>query len=115
MVYYDGQVITDQIIYGVAGNWLIGKIKRSNLVPFINKHTYWLNRALTVLMALMSAVGIEHAYSFEATEGVFTLTLTGLTFWGVVHHLKQFLVAYVFQQIPYHAMKNLSNLTEIDH
>lgn len=112
MVYYDAQVLTNQVVYGVAGNWLIGKIKRSEWIPFINKHTFWLNRGLTIAMALASTIGIEHTYSYDATSGIFELTVTGLTFWSVVAHLKQFLFAYICQQIPYHAMKGNR---DIDH
>jgi hypothetical protein len=103
-VYYDPQVLTNQMIYGVVGNYVIGWLKRTRLVPFINANSYWINRVLTISIALISAFGIEHSYSYTA-DGVFTLTLTGLTFWSIYNSGKQFLVAYIAQQIPYHAMK----------
>lgn len=104
MVYYDGNVLTNQIVYGVIGNYLVGLAKRSPWLPFLNAATPYLNRAVTIGIALVSALGLEYTYSYTP-EGMFTLTLAGLTFWSVFEHGKQFLVAYIFQQIPYHAMK----------
>ena len=104
MVYYDPQVLTNQMVYGVVGNYIIGWLKRTPLLPFVNSDSYWINRALTIGIALISAIGLEYNYSYTA-DGVFTLTLTGVTIWSIVDHGKQFLVAYIAQQLPYHAMK----------
>ena len=58
-VYYDPQVLTNQMVYGVVGNYIIGWLKRTKLVPFINADSPLLNRALTIGVALVSALGIE--------------------------------------------------------
>lgn len=103
-VYYDPQVLTTQMFYGVVGNWVVAQIKKTKLLPFINASTPKLNRAIAIIVAAISALGIEHNYSYSA-DGVFTLTLSGLTLWAVYEHAKQFVIAYIAQQIPYHVMK----------
>lgn len=105
MVYYDGQVLTHQLAYGMLGHWLIRRIKTSRLVPFINEQTYWMNRALAVVLAMLSAVGINYQYAYTA-DGVLTLTLTGLTLASIWDHFLQTVVAYGSQQLPYHLTKS---------
>lgn len=104
MVYYDPQVLTNQAVYGVVGNYVIGWLKRTRWVPFINAHSQKVNRALTIGIALVSALGIEYSYSYTP-QGHFLLDLGGLTIPSLFDHGKQFLVSYIAQQIPYHVMK----------
>jgi len=104
VVYYDAQVLTNQVVYGVIGNWVIGFLKRTAWVPFINANSAKLTRAMTIGIAFVSALGIEYTYSYTL-DGHFLLDLGGLTFASLSGHAYQFLVSYIFQQIPYHAMK----------
>lgn len=104
MVYYDTNVLTNQMFYGVVGNWVVNKIKSSPYIPFINAHTKGLNRAVAIGVAGISAIGIDYTYTYSQ-EGLLTFTLSGLTFWAIFEHVKQFIVAYIAQQIPYHVMK----------
>lgn len=106
MVYYDSNVLVNQMFYGVVGNYIIRFAKKSKFVPWINENRPWLTRGLGIFLATISALGIEHTYSYTA-EGVFTLTLTGLTIASLYEHLKQIVIAYIFQQVPYHAMKTV--------
>jgi hypothetical protein len=101
MVYYDGQVLSNQIAYGLLGHSIISWLKKTALVPFINKNSWWINRGLALGLATISAIGINYSYSYS-TDGVLVLTLTGLTIGGVWHGFLQWLVAYGSQQLPYH-------------
>lgn len=101
MVYYDGQVLTNQIAYGILGHSIISWLKKTALVPFINKNSWWINRSLAIVLATISAVGINYSYSYSP-DGVFVLTLRGLTLSGIWSGLLQWLVAYGSQQLPYH-------------
>lgn len=101
MVYYDGQVLTNQIAYGIIGNEVVRWIKTTKLIPFINKQTFWLNRGVAMFVATISALGINYTYAYTP-EGVLTLTFTGLTVAGVWHGFLQWVVAYGSQQLPYH-------------
>jgi hypothetical protein len=105
MVYYDSNVLVNQMFYGVVGNYIIRFAKKSRFLPWINEARPWVTRGLGIFLATISALGIEHTYSYTAQEGVFTLTLTGLTIPLLYDHTKQVVIAYIFQQVPYHAMK----------
>lgn len=105
MVYYDGQVIANQIVYGAIGTFVIQKIKSSKLVPFINEQTYWINRTLAILTSGIAAIGINYSYSYTS-DGVLNIAITGLTFWGLVEGMKQWLFAYVIQQTGYKLTKS---------
>lgn len=110
MVYYDSNVLVNQMFYGVVGNYLIRLAKKSKYIPWVNGATPWVTRGLGIFIATVSALGIEHTYSYSQ-EGVFTLTLTGLTLVSLFDHVKQVVIAYVFQQVPYHAMKQTQTYT----
>lgn len=101
MVYYDGQVLSNQLAYGVIGHSLLAWLKKTQLVPFINKNTYYVNRGMAILFATISAVGINYSYTYSP-DGTLAITLTGLTLSGVWHGFLQWVMAYASQQLPYH-------------
>ena len=108
MVYYDGQVLTNQLAYGLIGNELVKWVKTTKLIPFINTNTFWLNRGMAMLVATISALGINYSYTYTP-EGVFTITLTNLTIAGVWHGVQQWVLAYGAQQLPYHLTRTTND------
>jgi hypothetical protein len=101
MVYYDGQVLTNQVAYGIIGHSIISWLKKSAWVPFLNKNSYWLNRSVAIAGATISALAINYSYTYEPS-GTLILTINGLTLAGIWHGLLQWVVAYGSQQLPYH-------------
>ena len=104
MVYYDGQVIANQVVYAALGDWIIRKIKSSSLVPFINEQTYWINHAFAVIVSGIAALGINYTYSYSP-DGVLNIAITGLTLTGIYMTAKQWLFAYILQQTSYRLNK----------
>ncbi len=103
-VYYDPNTVMDSVAYGLVGNQVLSWMKGSRFFPFLNDtNTARANRVMAIALAGLAALGIEHQYAYA--DGVLTLTLSGLTIWSVLAHLKVWLVSYGCQQMPYHVMK----------
>ncbi len=104
-VYYDSNVVVNQMLYGVIGNQVLKWAKGSSLVPFLNHvDTQRLNRLMAMGIAAVSAIGINYTYSYSA-EGVLDFHATGLTLAAIYDSARQYVVAYMAQQIPYHLTK----------
>jgi hypothetical protein len=101
---YDGQVIANSVVYAALGNWFIGHVKKSKLVPLINEQTYWINKTFAMLVAGIAALGVTYTYSYSA-EGVLTVVINGLTLGGLWISFKTWLFSYVLQQTGYHLTK----------
>jgi hypothetical protein len=105
VVYYDTNVLATQMFYGVIGNWFVNKLKTSRFVPFLNTiNTQNLNRIVALGIAAVSMLGIEYKYSYTP-DGLFVLSLSGVTVASIWQHVQQFGIAYMAQQASYHAMK----------
>lgn len=110
-MFYDAQMITNSVVYAGVGNWIVKKLKDSELVPFINKSTYWLNHAVAILTALAGTIGIAYTYTWNPTEGIFQLAFSGLTLTTILAGIKQFLFQYILQQTGYSMTKEKYNGT----
>lgn len=102
---YDGQVIANSVAYAALGNWFITKVKNSELVPWINKQSYWINKVFAMLIALVAAVGVTYTYTYSP-DGVLNLTLSGLTLLNIWVSFKTWLFSYALQQTGYHITKD---------
>lgn len=101
---YDGQVIANSVAYAALGNWLVKKIKESELIPWFNKQTYWMNKVLAIVIAAVGAIGVTYTYSYS-DDGVLSLTLAGLTLANIWISFKTFVISYALQQTGYHITK----------
>jgi hypothetical protein len=105
MVYYDGQVVANQVVYAAAGNWLLNKVKTSKIFPFLNESTYLANKLAAMGIAAITAFGINYTYTYAPADGVLNIAITGLTIAGIFEGAKQFMFSYVLQQGMYNGMK----------
>ena len=104
MIYTDGQVLADSVVYAAVANTLIGYLKKAKWFPWLNGTTFYLNRFAAITTALIATFGINYSHSYTS-DGVLTITLTGLTLVGMLAGLKQFIVSYAIQQGSYHLTK----------
>ena len=81
--------------------WLYQKLKEASWFPALSDSTsLFVQRALAVVLAFATALGIS--YSFDAEAGNFVVT--GLTFSGAVAAGWAALQAFVTQQLVYHGV-----------
>lgn len=98
-------VLIQHIAYGFTGTYALEWLKRSPLFPMLSRDTGRLNRAVSMLVALLSSVGIVTAMNGHLTwdaGATLTLTIPPLSvLWGtVVHTVGQ----YAIQQGVYEGM-----------
>ena len=72
-----------QITLSALSVLLIQKLKSWSAVPWISAGTDTLNRILSVILAVLSAVGVHVVWAAATTPGTYTLTFTGLTLAGI--------------------------------
>lgn len=94
--------LSAQVVISAVVVYLLQLAKKSSLVPWLNKETAQLNRAVAVGASLFSSVGIHFTYSTAA--GV--LTITGLTLSGIGQFLWHWLTAFVSQQLIFQTAVN---------
>jgi len=78
--------------------WLIEKLKASKAMPFINTETAKLNRLLSIVLAFLSALGIQYSYAFNHQTGTLILTINGLLLANILHFAWTWLQNFVMQQ-----------------
>lgn len=88
---------------GVA---LIEFVKRSKWFPWATMETAKLNRILSVLYAMIAAVGIHIAWNHGAVPGSYMIEVTGLTLAGVALGIWSVLKAFVLQELIYRTAAN---------
>lgn len=99
-VYYDTNVLINQVIYSVIGDFVIRRAKTSRLLPWINAYTPKINRTVAIITSAIGALGISYKYSYSS-DGVLAITITGLTLLSLWEGAKVWLVSYMFQQGTY--------------
>ena len=100
MIYSDPQVLQAQALYAGLASLILEKVKESKLIPAVNFDTDTLNKWIAILMAGVTAAGISVKYSYS-TDGLFTLQIANLTFWGIFDSLKNWAWQYGMQQLIY--------------
>lgn len=102
MMYYDANILANQIGASGLTVWLIRAMKQSHLPMFawINEHSWLVNRTLAILASLAVSLGLSYQYSYTP-EGILTLSLSGLTVASLIDHARIWLVGYMIQQSGY--------------
>jgi hypothetical protein len=100
MIYVDPQILQSQAFYAGVASLLFEKAKDSKYIPMINCDSEKLNKFIGIAIAFITAMGITMKYSYTA-EGLFTLTVSNLTFWGIFNSLKTWGFQYMLQQVAY--------------
>lgn len=100
MIYVDPQVLQTQVISAGMASFILEKVKDFKFIPIINCDSDKLNKWVAILMAGITAAGITFNYSYTP-EGLFTLQIDNLTFWGIFDSLKVWMFQYMMQQVAY--------------
>lgn len=109
MIYLDPQILQSQVFYAGVTSTALEIIKKSKFMPQINMNSDTLNRYIGIGMAILTAAGISIKYSYSP-EGLFTLQIANLTFWGIYDSIKTSAFQYMIQQWAYkNVIKKTSN------
>lgn len=102
MMYYDANVLANQVAASGLIVWIIRALKQSRLpwLSWINEHSWLVNRTLSIVAALLVSLGLSYQYSYTP-DGVLTLSLSGLTLASLIDHARTWLVGYILQQTGY--------------
>src|SRR5438445_27836 len=92
----------DQITASAVSVFVLQLIKKSKAIPWISSETPKLNRAIALILAGITALGIH--YTYDATAG--TLVISGLTLGGVLHASWHYLQSIAVQEGFYQAAVN---------
>lgn len=100
MVYYDPQILADQMIYSGVLVFLMNKLKRWKQVPFINQYSHKLNNYIHVATSFLAAAGINYNYAYTPSEnGTLIITLTGISIASFMSFGKTWIVSYMMQSM----------------
>lgn len=101
MVYYDPQILADQMIYSGVLVFLMNKLKQWKAVPFINQYSHKLNNYIHIVTSFVAAAGINYNYSYAPTvdHGTITIVLTGVSLASLVSFAKTWVVSYMMQSM----------------
>jgi hypothetical protein len=88
-------VITGQVTASIVAAYAIQAAKKSKLIPWINAHSYTLNKIAGVVVSAATAVGVHMRFDND------TLTITGLSIAGIMHAAWAWAQSYVVQQFTY--------------
>ena len=93
----ENELITSQLTAGYATAALIQWLKGQSWFPFCNDDTAALNRATSMVMSVVAAIGLH--LTFDSTAGV--LTVTGLTLTNMLHAAWASVQQYAITQAAY--------------
>jgi hypothetical protein len=62
-------VLADQVTAAGLSAWLIQRLKASRQIPFINEHSDWINRVLSLGFALATTLGMHFAWHSDVSHG----------------------------------------------
>lgn len=95
---------TAPIALSFVSVWVLEKLKGIKSLPFITEHSTGLNRLIGVLMASLSAAGIEWQWNDDGS-----LLITGLTMLGIGHFAASAITQLVFQESAYFTYQKLAD------
>lgn len=77
-------------------------LKSSRWFPWLTQQTTTLNRLVSGLGALISAVGVHFAFdAAQNATGTYVVTITGATFSNIAHGIWHWINQFALQQIAY--------------
>jgi hypothetical protein len=94
-------VLSTQITLSALSVALIQKLKSSKWAPWIHGASDWLNRALSILMSVATAIGIHMTWEHGAVPGSYMIAVSGVTFIGIAGGLWAVVKSLVFNEIIY--------------
>ncbi len=98
MVYYDPQILADQMIYSGVLVFIVNKLKRWKQVPLINQYSHKLNNYIHIATSFIAAAGINYNYSYVPdANGTITIVLTGISLASLISFGKTWAVSYMMQ------------------
>lgn len=95
------ELISSQLAIAYASSSLIEWFKKRPGFPLLSADTPSLNRWAGLLTSFVTALGIHWITDWQATNGVLTVTITGLTVGNVAHGLLAWIQQYAMQQGAY--------------
>jgi hypothetical protein len=72
-------VLATQVTIGMLASGFLQFLKTQKWLPFINQNSGKINHAILLITSAAGAVGVNFAWNASAHS----LTITGLTFWGI--------------------------------
>lgn len=97
---------TDPILSSVtaaaACSFLLDRVQKSHIIPWVTAHTKWINLAAKIVMSGASTLGISHAWQPAATGGgtlVITIPVASVIMIGAWHWFGQFALQHGFGQL----------------
>lgn len=110
MMYYDANVLANQVAASGLIVWVIRALKQSRApwLSWVNEHSWLVNRTLGIGAALAVSLGLSYQYSYTP-DGVLTLSLSGLTIASLIDHGRTWLVGYILQQTGYRVTERASD------
>ena len=94
-------VLSTQITLSALSVFIIQKLKSSSWAPWFSQQSDKLNKAVSVALAFLTAVGIHVAWSHGALPGSYMIQISGLTLLGVGAGLWAVTKSIVFNEIIY--------------
>ena len=95
------ELISSQLAVAYASASLLQWLKQQPWFPFMQLDSAKINRAFAVAVAFFTAIGIHWVSDFEATGGILTITISGLTGANIIHGLLAWVQQYGMQQASY--------------
>lgn len=98
MVYYDPQILADQMIYSGVLVFVMNKLKQWKKIPFITQYSHKINNYIHIGTSLLAAAGINYNYSYVPdANGTVTIVLTGISLATLISFVKTWIVSYMMQ------------------
>lgn len=98
--------LATQVTVAGIGVALIQWLKASKWFPVLTADTAKLNRAFSVVVAALSAIGVHLAWTHGSAPGSYMLEVSGVTLLGIAAGVWAVVKSFVFQEIIYRTAVN---------
>lgn len=92
------ELISSQLAVAYATSSLLEWLKHKPWFPLMQDKSAQLNRAMAMLAAFITAIGVHWVSDWQAANGVLTITISGLTWANIGHGFIAWIQQYAMQQ-----------------
>ena len=103
--------VLSQLTAAAVTVYALQALKTARWFPWVKQETAGLNRLLSALGALISAVGVHFAFdAAQNANGTYVVTITGATVGNIAHGVWHWMNQFALQQIAYDGVVSKTSL-----
>lgn len=92
------ELISSQLAVAYMTSSILEYLKNKSWFPLLSQNTPQINRAMALIASFCTAIGVHLVSDWQATTGVLVITISGLTWSGLVHGLLAWVQQHAFQE-----------------